>query len=335
MSQAATSLSLDWDDLRLVLLLAETGGARAAGQRLGITHSTLSRRILGLETRLGVQLFERDTRGFRLTEAGAELVAPIRRASSEIDAGLRQVAGADRRMEGPIRVTLPDFLAYYGLLPALGAFQQAHPGVDLEVDISYSAADLVRREADVAVRLLRPGESPPESLIGRKLAVSAATAYATPWYLAQHDLSRADGGAAWLGWEAGSDEAWRAETPYLHLPATGHFNHAELQHHAARAHLGIAYIPCLIGDSDPELVRAPDMTPRPARDVWLLTHVDLRNSARMKKLRRVLEQAVLDIAPRLIGERPRGTGPTTPPPGARQAGDGQGAGASTGRNARR
>lgn len=274
---------LDWDDLRCFLAMGEETTLRSAAGALKVSHSTLLRRLHALEAQLGARLYDRQPRGFALTEEGRTLLGALLRAQDAIDDGVRKIIGKDERLEGPIRLSVPDFLAFYCLLEPLRAFQDAHPAIDLHVDITYEAADLTRREADIAVRMTLLDDNPPEGLVGRKVLQSAATGYATPAYLERYDLSDPLGGAVWLGWKSGAPQRWIAETPYAHLPARGAYNHAELQHHAALAELGMAYIPTVIGDSDKRLVRAPNMTPKPARDIWVLTHADLRETSRMRR----------------------------------------------------
>ena len=291
----------NWDDLRVFLAMGEAKTLRAAATALGVSHSTLLRRLEALERTVGAALFHRHSRGVTVTAEGRDLLTSLRRADDAIHDGMRKVAGKDARLQGPVRLSLPDFLAFYCLLTPLRAFQKAHPAIDLEIDISYATADLARREADIAVRMTYLDEDPPEGLVGRKILQSYATAYATPDYLARHDLSDPAGGAAWLGWKAGSSNEWTADTPYPHLPVRGAYNHAELQHHAALAEHGVAYMPTLIGDTDPRLVRLPGMTAKPARDIWILTHADLRDTARMRVLRDFISAALKDGAAAITG----------------------------------
>jgi len=283
----------DWDDLRLFQALANAATVRAAAAGLGISHSTLSRRLDTLEGRLGVTLFDRGPRGFKLTEAGAILLESVDDVSTSIDRGLLQVAGIDKRMEGLIRITLPDFLAFYCLLQSLESFRATHPKIELEVDISYASFDLDRREADVAIRMIALDQSPPPSLVGRKVGISAATGFATDAYLKGKDLTDPRCGAVWLGWAPDDSIDWVTDTPFPHLPIYGVFNHAELQHHAAIAGMGIAYLPLIIGDNDPRLHRVPGMTPKPSHDIWVLSHADLRETVRMKTLRDWVSQTLV------------------------------------------
>ena len=166
----------DWTDLRLFAAVAEEGTLRGATAAVGLSYSTLSRRLHALETRLGAKLFERGTHGFRLTEAGASLLGSVADARRAIDAGLRHLTGMHERMEGSLRVTLPDFVLIHLLLPAIVTFQTRYPAVDLEIETSYAAFDLDRQMADVAIRVTPFDMPPPAQLIGRKVAVSYADA---------------------------------------------------------------------------------------------------------------------------------------------------------------
>ena len=291
----------DWDDYRLFAALAETGSVRGAAAMLGTSHSRLSRRLTAFEARLGAQLFERGTHGFTLTEAGELLRADVGVAREALDRGRRRLTGIDERMEGPIRVTLPDLLLVNLLLPTIHAFGNAYPSVEIELETTYAASDLNRREADVAIRMVHLGTAPPANLIGRKVATSHACGYAHPDVLTAHDLGDPNGGAAWLGWAEDDDGAWRAGTSRPHLPLRYRINHAEMQRHAALEGLGLAYLPCIIGDTDPALVRVPGEVPRPARDIWVLTHEDLRQTARMRAFREAATEAIRAARGRLEG----------------------------------
>ncbi len=283
---------MDWEDFRLFSILGSATTLRAAAARAGISHSTLSRRMETLEARVGARLFIRGPRGFELTEEGVSLRSAVAKASDAFDTGLRGITGADKEMRGVIRITLPDFIAYYGLLQQMASFQDLHPNINLQVDISYDTADLTRREADIAIRLVGIGQSPDDTLVGRKVAQSHASGYASRAYLAEHDLSDPSGGAVWLGWAPDTPQSWIADTPYPHLLARGSYNHAELQHHAARAGLGLSYLPVSIGEADPDLVRLPGMVPKPARDIWVLTHADLRKTERLRVFRKWIGEAI-------------------------------------------
>lgn len=276
----------NWDDVRLFLVLARFGSARAAASELNVSHTTIARRAAQLETDLGTRLFDRDVGGYRLTAAGESMMASAERAEDALLAAERQLQGRDAELGGEVRLTTSDVIATYLLMPDLAEFSQQYPDIDLEVLISYDLLDLSRREADIAIRFMGGDRRPPEYLVGRKLVTAAACYYASKDYLSQHDLGKDDTGARWVGW---SDDKrfpkWVTSSPFPHIPARNKFNHGGLQIEAARAGMGLAVLPCFIGDAVGELRRVPGSEPYFNYDIWLLSHPDLRDAARLRTFR--------------------------------------------------
>ena len=180
--------TIDWDDLRLFLGLVRHGSARGAAQALALSHSTVVRRVERLESDLGVRLFDRDFTGYRPTAAGETLLVSALKAEDAILAAGRKLHGQDARLTGEIRLTTSDILVNYLLMPDLALFTSNYPDIDLTVLQSYDIFDLARREADVAIRFIGGGRSPPEDLVGRKLVAAASCYYATERYLEDHFL---------------------------------------------------------------------------------------------------------------------------------------------------
>ncbi|AUX38788.1 uncharacterized protein SOCE26_001660 [Sorangium cellulosum] len=136
---------VDWDDVRHFLAPARTGSVRAAGSMLGVSHSTVARRVEALETRLGVKLFDRHRDGYLLTDAGNEMVSGAERVEREMAALERGLAGQDARLEGPVRVTCTDPFIAKILLRALAGLCEQHPGIELELDADAKNLDLSKR----------------------------------------------------------------------------------------------------------------------------------------------------------------------------------------------
>ena len=128
---------MDWDNLRIFLALANQGSVRAAGAALGISHSTVARRIEAFEDQLGVRLFDRTPSGYALTAAGEEMLGVAGRVDEEISALERRILGQDTRLAGEIRVTLPDAIVSDLLMPDLADFTRDYPDIDLEIILSY------------------------------------------------------------------------------------------------------------------------------------------------------------------------------------------------------
>jgi DNA-binding transcriptional LysR family regulator len=277
----------DWNELRLVLAVQRGGGLTAASEAMGIDHSTAFRRLKALEARLGVRLFERLPNGvYQATEAGARIAAGAERMEDEFLALNRDVAGGDHRLSGRLRVTSSETLAYSQLTAHLAAFRRAHPGIVVELSIDNRVLSLSRREADIALRPVRPKEG---DLWGRKLAGVAWALYAAPAYLSENSgLSRSGelDGHVLIGWDDAAPAIAAAE--WLARSATStsvvyRTNSLVNQLIAARTGIGLALLPCYLGDSDSSVVR---VTGEPAAELegelWIVTHGDLKKTARVR-----------------------------------------------------
>ena len=270
----------NWDDLKVFLVLAREGSARAAAEKLNIHHSTVSRRIESLETEYGVRLFDRLPSGYAITAEGHELVEEAVKIEDQINSIERQLLGKDARLTGEIRVTLPDGFANNLLMPDIVAFMEQYPGIEVTLVASCDVFDLTRREADIAIRIT---ENPPEHLVGHKVVRYACATYASVNYLKTHDPLRYPKEARWIGWgDCETYPDWVKKSEFPNVPVRGEMCNALLQVSAAKAGLGIARIPCFLGDVEPELRRVPPGKATPCHDVWLLTHRDLKNTKRIQ-----------------------------------------------------
>src|ERR1700748_481606 len=138
---------IDWDDVRYFLAVARGGSVRAAAEGLGVYHSTVLRRIAQLEEHLGAQMFEKLPSGYRLTEAGEdvlELASQMEASSHQLET---RVFGRDQSARGLLRVTLPPFLATHLLMPDLADFARLHPEIEVEIVSTGEVANLTNREA--------------------------------------------------------------------------------------------------------------------------------------------------------------------------------------------
>lgn len=294
---------MDWDNLRIFLALARQKSVRGAAGALGVSHSTVSRRIENFEESLGVRLFERLPDGFVLTPFGEDTMQTARRLEEAVNGLERRVLGQDARLRGDLRVTMPDLLAAKLLMPDLVAFGKRYPDINLEVAISYTPFDLGRREADVAIRITR---DPPEALVGRKIITYARATYASRTYLAEHDPVAEPDSVTWIGWDDRSRHPrWVRETPFPGAPVRGRLNNAMVQLAAAKAGMGLAMLPCFMGDTEADLLRVPPGKPEPAWDIWILTHEDLRATARVRAFMDFMADAFLGHRDLLEGRQPQ------------------------------
>jgi DNA-binding transcriptional LysR family regulator len=186
--------TLDWNDLRLVLAVAREGSLSGAARALGVTHSTVFRRLGTIEGTIGTRLFERFRDGYAPTSAGEIAAASATRLEHEVLALERKLSGQDLRPSGPVRITTTDTLGAV-LMRHLPAMRAAHPEIQPEIVISNAMANLTRREAEIAIR---PTPAPSELLVGRRIADIAHAVYGSRARLARRnglDLSVHD----WIG----------------------------------------------------------------------------------------------------------------------------------------
>jgi molybdate transport repressor ModE-like protein len=277
----------NWDDLRIFLAIRRAGSLTAAAKRLAVTPSTVYRRLDALEDALQVRLIERGGRGLVLTPAGEELLRGVEKMDGAAEASINTLAGRDLEPAGTVRITAPDDLTDYLLLPILRDFQRQHPRIVVELIADNRFLNLTRREADVA---LRPTRQPPETLLGRRIVGLASTIYQAREQ-PEAPLETLD----WIAWEEGIGppvySRWLAgniqnERIKLRL------NSMRSQAEAAAQGCGAALLPCRIGDCDPRLKRVMPPPPDWMNELWLLTHPGLRSIARIRLVTDELFRAI-------------------------------------------
>lgn len=274
----------DWNDLKLILAIARAGSLTGGAKALGINHSTAFRRLNALEDKIGVRLFERLQGGtYAPTAAGEQAATAAERVEGEATALDRDIAGRDHRLTGRLRVTSSETLAYRLLTAELAKFHGTHPGIVVELVIDNRVLSLSRREADIALRVTRPKEA---DLWGRKLADIAWTLFGTPDVVAGRRRLRELVTGPFIGW--GEEAAGIAAADWLAQaidPSAVVYRSSSVvnQFSAARAGIGLALLPCYLGDGESGLQRA---LARPlaelTRELWIVTHADLRRTARVR-----------------------------------------------------
>ncbi|MEM9317697.1 MAG: LysR family transcriptional regulator [Pseudomonadota bacterium] len=277
--RARHAQKLDWSDMPFILSVCEAGSLSGAARMLDVNHSTVFRRIEAVEKRLGVRLFERKSHGYVMTAAGEffyERATVIRDSMNQIEL---ELGGRDLRLEGPLTVTTTDSLLHV-LSPVFAAFQKEHPDVDLRLISDTNALDLSRRDADIA---LRPTANPPEHWIGRKLSKVICATYASPSYqrLAADLPERA---RRWIMLDDDLDQSPMSKLTAMKMAADAPATVVSTVmgvHAAARSGLGQAVLPCYLGDATDELIRLDEPDDCTLWDLWLLSHPDVRRSARV------------------------------------------------------
>ena len=281
---------MDWDNIKVFLALSRAGSVRAAAKGLGISHTTVARRIGALEADLEVCLFDRRAEGYTLTGIGERFIARAETIESEAFGLERDIVGRDGKLSGAITVTLAAPLASHLLMSDFARFAALYPNIEIRLAITYDILDLARREADVAIRSTT---KPPENLIGRRGPAIHYAAYATHDYLAAHDVTSNSTTASWIGWDDdGENPKWVRQSDHPNVSARWHIPDVAVQVEAAKAALGIAYLPCFLADPIPELARIPPGRSHARWPCWVLTHPDLRATERVRVFVRFIIEAL-------------------------------------------
>ena len=247
----------------------------------------------GLRGAAGVPLFVRHARGLTITDRGAELLASARAVDSQVQAFLRRATGLRVEPEGSVRISANEPIAVHALGPALADLRHAHPAIKLELVVDNSAADLSRREADLAVRMFRPVQL---DLVARRVGAVEAGLFATRDYVARYGepTGPADVERHTL---IGFDRApfWRQAIQKLGLrPDQFAFRTDSMlaQLEAVRSGLGIGAVHVPIARRHGELVRVLERVYAERFEVWLVVHQDVRADPAVRAVAAGVEQGL-------------------------------------------
>ncbi|NRG16380.1 LysR family transcriptional regulator [Rhizobiales bacterium] len=278
---------LAWGDYHLVLEVARAQGLAGAAEKLGVTFSTVFRRLERVEEELGAKLFERLRSGYVPTDTGGEIVRAAERMEQEALAGDRAVTGRDQQLVGRLVVTATEVLATCFLARHLPHFCAAHPGLSIELVSDNRRLSLVDREADIAIRPRRPQE---ESLVARKVGTLGWGIFASPETarrigqvrtladLVEPELVCWDGGAAAREVQGWIEAAF--ENPKVTCRSSSMMTVAALVAHGRAC----AALPFMLANMWPGLQPVYHPLPGLAAELWIVTHQDLRRNARVRAL---------------------------------------------------
>lgn len=278
-----------WDHLRFFLALARTGSLQGAGQREGVSHTTVFRRVRRFEAELATTLFDRTPDGWTLTEAGARVLFEAERMEASMQTIAQDLGGIDDQVAGPVTVAVGEALALTVLPALLHRLLERHPGLEIDLRVGRDLVDLVRRDADLAVRFTG---RPPPSMRGRRLGQSGLVACASPAYVESRgvDFPTAVEGHRWIVVKAHKPPSWDTLQLDRHPEAVLFVDCFVTAVELCRRGLGITEVPDFLVDGDPGLLRLADAPSRHRAPVWLLVHPDLRDVARI----RVVADALFD-----------------------------------------
>ncbi|OFA05157.1 LysR family transcriptional regulator [Duganella sp. HH101] len=275
---------MDWDNARIFLAIYRKGTLRSAAAFLDIDQATVGRRLNALEASLGARLFLRTPSGYLATPAGELAVTAaelMERAALQFQ---REMQGIDNRLSGTVRVATSDTIASHSVLGAMQRLHVMHPEIRVVLSTSTEISNLTRREAELAVRTLKP-TSP--DLISRHLARRSMGLYATPAYLSQRGMPVPGNGMqghdiiVYQGSVAPRHKEKLCLEPIANARVAIEVNSGMVMLDAARRGMGVAELPCHMADGDPQLTRVwPERVDH--YEVWLVMHTDLSRSARVR-----------------------------------------------------
>ncbi len=279
------TVTFDWNRARAFLVTAEEGSLSAAARALGLAQPTLSRQVEAFQKELGVVLFERFGRGLELTPAGEALLDHARKMGEAARALSLAAYGQGAEIAGPVTISASD--AYAGLLlpPVLKDLKAREPGLQIQVIADNAASDLLRREADIALRNFRPDEP---DLVARRLADGGANFYAAHDYIAAH--GRVEQAADWAKMalvvpapaESFRNSMARLCPAVAQAPIAVTCNSYLAMWEMVRQGLGVGILDSRLGDADPGVARVAAGQADLPFPVWLVAHRDILGNARLR-----------------------------------------------------
>lgn len=283
----------NWDDLRYVLAVADTGSVSRAAVSLGVNHATVLRRVHDFEQRHGGIVFEKTARGYRTLADKREVIIAAREVEAAMIAVEQLVSGKTSPLQGTVRVTSTDTLCNR-ILPSIAAdIQRDTDDLAIELLCSNAHVDLIRQKVDVTVR---PSRDLGDDLVGTQAGVLGFAVYAA-----------SDGQDGWLGLTgslARSEPAgWMVDNVSpraINATADSFMTLREMAAHG----LGRAILPCLVGDEDPRLNLISDDMPTFSVPLWVASHADVATTPRLRSIRSALVQGLRRVDSQLAGDHP-------------------------------
>ena len=273
---------MNWDDLKVLLALSREGSTRKAASTMGVSNTTVMRRLESLEEHIGGKLFNRTPDGYKPTALADQLLPTAITVEQTLVEAERQVSGKDSELSGRVKLSLPRVPVTH-ISESVAEFALKYPRIELDIATSEEPVDLARREADIAVRGLPKDKRPPKDIVGIKIG-----RISLGYYVHKELLSEAARGQRQL-------TCIRASHTVLNLgdlPApetlgleSRHLIDGLTPRMVAVTHkLGVAALPCFLARQHPDLILLPGVPSAHWGHTWLLHHKDLRQSARIRAL---------------------------------------------------
>jgi DNA-binding transcriptional LysR family regulator len=279
---------MDWNDLRYFLAVARDGSTLAAARALRVSQTTVARRISALEDALGVRLFEKRQAGYTLTPEGQSLISQATNVESALNSFADAASAHSRDVSGVVKITTEEVYAITILAPLLRELHEALPDIVIELDTSQSVRDLGAGEADISLRSTKAESQLSAGLVGRQLCIDDWALYCSRDYAARNGVPRnraqlkkhsfigGGGGNLWIHYQNWLQQLGLEQQVAMHHATSGGLLSG------VRSGFGIAVLPCIVADGDPDLVQC--LTPRRDHNrlLWLFTHERVRHTPRVR-----------------------------------------------------
>jgi DNA-binding transcriptional LysR family regulator len=295
----------DWNDLRYFLAIAREGSTLAAAKALGVSQPTVQRRLSALEESIKRQLVEHHPTGYRLTEFGKTLFPHAEDVERSITAFQRQLMSGGQELSGTLRVTCPEGTASRLLAPLIESFRAKYPELRVDLIMTDRRLDLAKGEAEVAVRMHKPGD---DSLIARKIADTPWSVYASRSYIKRHGRPQRkeeldNHAVIEFGGEIAQIEAsrWlRSTAPRATIAARGNSMLGVLA--AVKSGAGLAPLPMLLGGREEDLEPLLAPIPEIGSKIYIVMHSDLRRTARVRAFCEFVAKEIVRFRPLMVGK---------------------------------
>ena len=280
---------MNWDDLKVLLALHRAGSTRKAATTLGVSNTTVMRRLDSLEQQVDGRLFDRTPDGFRATSFAEQLLPVALEVEEMLTEAERQISGKDSELRGRIKLSLPAVPVTH-VAASIAEFAVRYPRIELDITVSDDPVDLARREADMAVRGIPKHKRPPKDIVGIKLG-----RISIGYYVHRELLSEASRGHRELTCiqDSGRRPLILGDLPdpdSLGLKSRHFIDGITPRTVAVTNKLGVAALPCFMAKQNPKLTLLPGVPSAHWGYTWLLHHKDLRQSARVRALFKHLSQ---------------------------------------------
>jgi DNA-binding transcriptional LysR family regulator len=288
-------MTMEWDDLKHFLAVARSGSLIEAARGLKSSPATVGRHIAALESKLGARLFDRQQTGYTLTESGEAIRLKAEDVEEAILSVEREAVGRDLRVTGKVRLAASDDVATHIVAPHLAQFKRSYPDISLDLIARMDLVNLTRREADIALRGMRPAQG---DFIVRRAGSWPFGLYAAKTYAEAHELTpgKTDfSNAEIITWT----EEWAhlrggpwfvKHAPHCKIAVAS--DSRRVHQSACKAGVGIAILPCHLSDPDPDLIRLLPPERVLSVELWIVVHRDLARTARVRAVMDFITEVV-------------------------------------------